>query len=121
MHPDFARNMEIAEAVQAHVFADMAHREVMGVEDKDGVPVAKLKSQFFMKRAALQAEKFRDKQVIQTEDLDKKDERDLRRQLSALLMANPELLMAETMDGEVLHEDEMPALSGDLEDVDEDA
>ena len=122
MHPDFARNMEIAEAVQAHVFADKAHAEVMAVSDKDEVPVAKLKSQFFMKRAALQAEKFRDKQVIQTEDLDKKDERDLRRQLAALLMANPELLMAETMDGEVIEDEPLSELSGnsgELEDLEE--
>jgi hypothetical protein len=106
LHPDFNRAMRAAERVQAAVFKDKAQEIVMACSDKDMVPVAKLQSNFFMKVAALQDEKFRDKQVIQTQDLDKRDERDLKRQLLNLLMANPDVIPLETIQGETVEKEE---------------
>jgi hypothetical protein len=47
--------------------------------------VAKAQSGFLMQRAALQSEKFREKKVIQTENLDNKNEAEVKRKLKMLL------------------------------------
>ena len=91
-YPDFSRAMVQAEQVQAHVFADQAHEIVMGVRDKEDVPVAKLQSKFLMDRAALQSEKFRPKQVIQTENLNDKNADETKKRLRMLIMGNQGIL-----------------------------
>lgn len=89
MYPDFKENMRVAEQVQAHTFMDQAHEIVMGtIADKDQIALAKLQSNFLVKRAALQDEKFRDKQVIQTENLNQKNEAELKHKLKMLILGN---------------------------------
>ena len=88
MYPDFAIDLQTAEEIQGQVFADRALEIAEKVEVKEDIPVAKFKHRVLMERASLQAEKFRPKQVIQTEDLDHKDVADLKRQLKVLLQGN---------------------------------
>jgi hypothetical protein len=107
LHPDFDHALRVADRAQAAIFADKATEEIEKVTDKDEVPVAKLKSQYFMKRAALGDERFRDKQVIQTQDLDKRDEHEMKRQLFNILMSKPGLipnLEPVVIEGEVIEE-----------------
>lgn len=87
-YPDFRRELEVAENIQAHVFADQAQEIVMGLHsdaEKGEIAVAKVQSNFLMQRAALQSEKFREKKVIQTENLDNKNEAEVKRKLKMLL------------------------------------
>ena len=87
-YPDFRRELEAAEEIQAHVFMDMAQEFIMDLgdeESKDRISVARLKSNFMIKRAAIQSEKFREKKVIQTESLDNKNEAEVKRKLKMLL------------------------------------
>lgn len=87
-YPDFRRELEAAESIQAHTFMDQAHELVMGLQidtDKQELAVAKFQSNFLMKRAALQSEKFREKKVIQTENIDNKNEAEIKRKLKMLL------------------------------------
>jgi hypothetical protein len=87
-YPDFRRELEAAEEIQAHVFMDMAQEFIMELgneESKDRISVARLKSNFMIKRAAIQSEKFREKKVIQTESLDNKNEVEVKRKLKMLL------------------------------------
>lgn len=88
MYPDFALGLQAAEEIQAQIFADRALKIAEDVTEKDEIPVAKFKHRALMERASLQAEKFRPKQVIQTEDLDHKNVADLKRQLKVLLQGN---------------------------------
>jgi hypothetical protein len=120
IHPDFANSLKSAKRVQAIRLADKAigvvDKAVEAIEsadDKDAMllakgklSAAKIQHDVYMKRAALDNEDFRDKQVIQTEDLSKKNETELKRQAIALLMANPLLLeevmrKPETIEGEL--------------------
>ena len=92
-HPDFDHDLQVAEKIQASVLADEAldiARDVMA--DKDELAKAKFQHKALMERAALQDEKFRQKQVIQTEDLNKKDETEIKRQLVMMLQNNPKIL-----------------------------
>jgi hypothetical protein len=87
-YPDFRREVETAEAIQAHTFMDQAQELVMGLPTdaaKSELAVIKFQSTFLMKRAALQSEKFREKKVIQTENLDNKNEAEIKRKLKMLL------------------------------------
>jgi hypothetical protein len=87
-YPDFRRELEIAEGIQAHTFVDQAQEIVMGLSstaEKGEIAVAKVQSNFLMQRAALQSEKFREKKVIQTENLDNKNEAEVKRKLKMLL------------------------------------
>jgi hypothetical protein len=92
-HPDFDHDLQIAEKIQATVLADEALDIARDVSaDKDEVNRAKFQHKALMDRAALQDEKFRQKQVIQTEDLNKKDEVEIKRQLVMMLQNNPKIL-----------------------------
>ena len=85
-YPDFRREMETAEAIQAHTFVDWAQEIIMGSSnDRDALNLAKAQASFMLKRAALQSEKFREKKVIQTENLDNKNEAEVKRKLKMLL------------------------------------
>ena len=87
-YPDFRREMEVAENIQAHTFVDQAQEIIMGLHsdaEKSEIAVAKAQSGFLMQRAALQSEKFREKKVIQTENLDNKNEAEVKRKLKMLL------------------------------------
>jgi len=88
MYPDFAIDLQAAEEIQGQVFADRALEIAEKVEEKEDIPVAKFKHRVLMERASLQAEKFRPKQVIQTEELENKNVSDLKRQLKVLLQGN---------------------------------
>jgi len=131
IHPDFGNSLKSAKRVQAIRLADKAiqviDKAVVAVDsasDKDEMLIAKgklsaakLQHDVYMKRAALDNEDFRDKQVIQTEDLSKKTETDLKRQALALLMQHQGLIeelakntLADggTVEGEVLNETGTP-------------
>ena len=87
-YPDFRRELEVAENIQAHTFVDQAQEIIMGLHsdaEKGEIAVAKAQSGFLMQRAALQSEKFREKKVIQTENLDNKNEAEVKRKLKMLL------------------------------------
>lgn len=127
IHPDFGLGLKNAKKVQAIRLADRAidvvdtaAKEVMQAGDRDEMLMAKAKlgaakvqHDVYMKRAALDNEDFRDKQVIQTEDLGKKNEGELKRQLVQMLMGNQDLVMEiankaladKTVDGEVVQEE----------------
>ncbi len=101
-YPDFRRELDNAEAIQAHTFMDQAQEIVMGLPadtDKLGLAVAKFQTNFLMKRAALQSEKFREKKVIQTENINEKNEIEIKRQLKTLLRGES---IAEFIDVEIL-------------------
>jgi len=91
-HPDFDHDLKIAEKIQAEGFADKALEIAMDCEDSKDVPVAKLQRDTLMQRAALADEKWRNKQVVQTEDLNQKNEIEIKRQLAMVLQNNPKLL-----------------------------
>ena len=87
-YPDFRRELEQAETIQAQVFMDYAQEIIMGLEpetSKEARGVAKAQTNFLMKRAALQSPKFIEKKVIQTENLDMKNEAEVKRKLKMLL------------------------------------
>jgi hypothetical protein len=87
-YPDFRRELEQAETIQAQVFMDHAQEIIMGLEpdtSKEALGVAKAQTNFLMKRAALQSPKFIEKKVIQTENLDMKNEAEVKRKLKMLL------------------------------------
>jgi hypothetical protein len=85
-YPDFKHELETAEMIQAHTFVDWAQEIIMGANaDKDNLNLAKAQANFMLKRAALQSEKFREKKVIQTENLDLKNEAEVRRKLKMLI------------------------------------
>lgn len=88
-YPDFRRELENAEIIQAHTFVDQAQEIIMDLDDvttsKDELAIARAKSNFLLRRAALQSEKFREKKVIQTEALDNKNEAEIKRKLKMLL------------------------------------
>jgi hypothetical protein len=103
-YPDFRREMESAEAIQAHVFVDQAQEIIMtSGYDKDVLNLAKAQASFLLKRAALQSEKFREKKVIQTENLDLKNEADIKRKLKMLLKGDSAGVMSEIIDIEAEH------------------
>jgi hypothetical protein len=92
-HPDFDHDMQVAEKIQANVFADEAleiARDV--IPDKEAIAAARFTHKALMERAALQDEKFRQKQVIQTENLNDKNDVEIKRQLVMMLQNNPKVL-----------------------------
>lgn len=92
-HPDFDHDLQVAEKIRATVDADNA-REVVdnAMADKDELARARFQYKAYMELAALGDEKFRQKQIIQTEDLNKKDEVEIKRQLVMMLQNNPKIL-----------------------------
>jgi hypothetical protein len=104
-YPDFRREMETAEAIQAHTFVDWAQEIIMeSSADRDKLNLAKAQANFMLKRAALQSEKFREKKVIQTENLDNKNEAEVKRKLKMLLRGD---VVADIIDVEPEPKDEL--------------
>jgi hypothetical protein len=107
-YPDFRRELENAEAIQAQAFMDQAQEIIMDLDSgtsKEALAVARAQSNFLMKRAALQSEKFREKKVIQTENLDSKNEMEVKKRLKMLLRGE---VVADIIDIEPLPPEPVP-------------
>lgn len=66
-YPDFEKDFRAAEEAAAHIMSDRALLEVIHLEDKDSVPVVKLRYDALTRRAAQMNQRFQDKQVFRAE------------------------------------------------------
>lgn len=67
-HPDFEKDFYLAEAAGGHALGDRALIEALQATEKDDVPVAKLRYDALVRRAAQMNQKFQDKQVFRQEE-----------------------------------------------------
>lgn len=119
LHPDFGSALEIAEEVQAQYFADEALGKIRNA-DRSEAGLVKVQHDALMKRASLQADKFKEKQIIRTEDITRKTEPELKAQLKALIEQYPELFSDELAAslGSPKHHDR-PILAESIQDPEE--
>lgn len=89
-HPEFKKAVKLAKEIQAQVFADEALQGVRKAEVSEA-KLVKVQHDALMKRAALQSDEFKDKQVIQQETKTTSDPKELEQQLLAILRSDPDL------------------------------
>lgn len=91
-HPDFYREMQEALECRGDHAMAKARRAVDAVEEKDDVPAAKLKMEFYEREAARLNQEHQNKTVVKKEgELDNLNEEQLQMRLNAILEAHPEL------------------------------
>ena len=91
-HPDFLDEMQEATLCGGDIDMNRARLEVESVTEKDDVPAAKLRSEFYERSAARLNAAHQNKQVVKNEDpLDSLTEDQLKLRLVAMVSANPAL------------------------------
>lgn len=95
-HPEFERDFKTAEESAAHIMADKALTDVLHLEDREQVAVAKLQYDALTRRAAQMSQKFQDKQVFrQEEDIKSVSDEELKRRREELMAKVKEELRSE--------------------------
>lgn len=115
-HPDFLREMQEAlECRGDHVMAK-ARKAVESVEEKDDVPAAKLKMEFYEREAARLNSEHQNKTVVKKEgELDNLNEDQLKMRLKAIMAAHPGLkTLVNAPDGEVHDAEIVNAPGGEI-------
>ena len=93
-HPDFKQALNAAKKIQAIVLAEEGLQNLRDA-DKTEASLAKAQFEGLLRWAALGNEDFKEKQVIQTENLAQSSVDELKAQLASILKDNPGLLPPE--------------------------
>jgi len=95
-YPQFERDFRASEEAAAHIMADKALLEVLHINEREDVPVVKLKYDALTRRAAQMSQKFQDKQVFrQEEDVKSVSDDELKRRRDELMSKVKEELRSE--------------------------
>lgn len=95
-YPEFERDFRASEEAGAHIMADKALLEVLHTNEREDVPIVKLKYDALTRRAAQMSQKFQDKQVFrQEEDVKSVSDDELKRRRDELMARVKEELRSE--------------------------